>query len=116
MRNLAGKSAEAVGDTTLLIESSVNAVNNGTEITGQTAEAMKTLGEYTASVKKIMDDITESCKRQEEMADHINGDISRISGVVQSNSATAEESAAASEELSGQAGMLKELVGTFKLK
>lgn len=116
VRNLAGKSAEAVGDTTLLIESSVNAVNNGTEITGQTVEAMKTLGEYTASVKMIMDDITESCKRQEEMAEHINSDISRISGVVQSNSATAEESAAASEELSGQAGMLKELVGTFKLK
>lgn len=116
VRNLAGKSAEAVGDTTRLIESSVDAVNNGTEITGQTAEAMKTLGEYTTSVKKIMDDITESCNRQKEMAESINEDINRISGVVQSNSATAEESAAASEELSGQAGMLKELVGTFKLK
>lgn len=94
----------------------MDAVNSGTEITGQTAEAMKTLGEYTASVKKIMDDITASCNRQKEMAESVNSDINRISGVVQSNSATAEESAAASEELSGQAGMLKELVGTFKLK
>ena len=115
VRNLAGKSAEAVGDTTQLIESSVNAVNNGAEITGQTAEAMKTLDEYTTSVKQIVDDITESCKRQKEMAEQINSDINKISGVVQSNSATAEESAAASEELSGQAGMLKELVGKFKL-
>ena len=45
----------------------------------------------------------------------VDEDIYRISGVVQSNSATAEESAAASKELSGQAGVLKELVGTFKL-
>lgn len=45
----------------------------------------------------------------------ISYDISRISGVVQTNSATAEESAAASEELSGQAGILKQLIGTFKL-
>ncbi|MGN0688078.1 MAG: methyl-accepting chemotaxis protein [Oscillospiraceae bacterium] len=116
VRNLAGKSAEAVGDTTLLIQSSVDAVNSGAEITGQTAEAMKTLDEYTASVKRIVDDITLSCKSQKEMAEKINEDISKISGVVQSNSATAEESAAASEELSGQAGMLKELVGKFKLK
>lgn len=45
----------------------------------------------------------------------INEDINKISEVVQSNSATAEESAAASEGLSGQAGMLKELIVTFKL-
>ncbi len=116
VRNLAGKSADAVGDTTLLIESSVNAVNNGTEISVQTAEAMKTLAEYTTSVKQIVDGITESCEHQKKMAQAINSDINKISGVVQSNSATAEESAAAAEELSGQAEMLKELVGKFRLE
>ena len=35
--------------------------------------------------------------------------------MVQTNSATSEESAAASEELSGQAQMLKDLVANFKL-
>ncbi|MDR1736652.1 MAG: hypothetical protein LBR85_07290, partial [Oscillospiraceae bacterium] len=35
---------------------------------------------------------------------------------VQQNSATAEESAAASEEMSGQANMLEELISQFKLK
>ena len=38
-----------------------------------------------------------------------------ISGVIQTNSATAEESAAASEELSSQAQMLKDLVEKFHL-
>ncbi len=42
--------------------------------------------------------------------------VDQISGVVQTNSATAEESAAASEELSGQAEMLKDLVAEFKLR
>jgi methyl-accepting chemotaxis protein len=42
--------------------------------------------------------------------------VDQISSVVQTNSATAEESAAASEELSGQAQILKSLVGRFRLK
>lgn len=115
VRNLAVKSAEAVSDTARLIDSSVEAVSNGTEITEQTAGALKTLDENTIQLKKIVDNITESGHRQADMVIKINEDINRISDVVQSNSATAEESAAASEELSGQAGMLKELIGKFKL-
>ncbi|MBP1560074.1 MAG: methyl-accepting chemotaxis protein [Oscillospiraceae bacterium] len=115
VRNLAAKSAEAVSDTTSLIDSSIEAVNSGAKITEQTATAVKTLDEYTLAVKKIVDDITESGRRQADMVTRINEDIARIAGVVQSNSATAEESAAASEELSGQAGMLKELIGKFNL-
>ena len=115
VRNLAAKSAEAVKDTTRLIESSVSAVNSGTGITRETAEAIKTLDEYTLAVKRLVGEITSSGQQQEIMVSKINQDISRISGVVQSNSSTAEESAAASEELSGQAGMLKELIGRFNL-
>ena len=115
VRNLAGKSAEAVGDTTRLIESSVSAVNNGAGITEQTADAMITLNEYTMSVRQIVEGITESCAHQRDMVEQIHADITKISGVVQSNSATAEQSAASAEELSGQAETLKGLVGRFRL-
>ena len=115
VRNLAGKSAEAVNDTTKLIDSSIEAVNNGTEITEQTAGALKTLGDYTMKLKEIVNGITESGVKQADMVERINEDITKISGVVQSNSATAEESAAASEELSGQAGMLKNLISKFNI-
>ena len=115
VRTLAGKSQEAVANTTKLIESSVSAAGSGAEVTNQTAEAMKNLSEYTASVKQIVDGITESCNRQRDMVESISSDVTKISGVVQSNSATAEQSAAASEELSGQAETLKQLVGRFKL-
>lgn len=116
VRNLAAKSAEAVSDTAKLIGSSVDAANNGTAITEQTANSVKTLEEYALALKKIVDNITESGSRQTEMVEKIHEDINKISAVVQSNSATAEESAAASEELSGQAGMLKDLIGKFNLK
>ena len=42
--------------------------------------------------------------------------IEQISNVVQDNSATAEESAAASEELSAQAILLKDQIGKFHIK
>ena len=42
--------------------------------------------------------------------------MDQISSVVQTNSATAEESAAASQELSEQASTLKSLVAKFKLR
>lgn len=115
VRNLAAKSAEAVNDTTKLIDSSVEAVSSGSEITAQTADALNTLAEYTDQLKKIVEAIAESGAGQADMVIKINEDITKISNVVQTNSATAEESAAASEELSGQAGMLKKLIGTFKL-
>ena len=115
VRTLAGKSAEAVSNTTALIESSVQAAGSGAEITEQTVGAMKTLSEYTESVKEIVGGITESCRHQTVMVESIHSDIGKISAVVQSNSATAEQSAASSEELSGQADTLKELVSRFRL-
>ena len=116
VRNLAAKSAEAVKDTTQLIDRSAEAVVNGNEITERTAVSMQSLEEYTAQVKKIFDSIAQSGIRQQKRVEKINTEISSISAVVQSNSATAEQSAAASEELSGQAAMLKELIGSFRIE
>ena len=114
VRNLAAKSAEAAGDTTELIGRSVEAVTNGSEIMEQTVEAMQSLGEYTDSVRNIVEDIAESNKTQHDMVILINNDISHVSNVVQANSATAGECAAAAEELSGQAKILQDSIGRFK--
>ena len=115
VRNLAAKSADAVKDTTELIDRSAEAVVHGTEITGRTADSIKSLEDYTSQVSRIFDSIAESGDRQQERVEKINSEIGSISAVVQSNSATAEESAAASEELSGQAAMLSDLIGRFRL-
>ena len=116
VRNLASKSAEAAKDTTTLIEQSVTAVHNGTEIASETAVAMKHVGERTASVEEIVNKIASASEQQADMIEQVTVGVEQISSVVQNNSATAEESAASAEELSGQATMLKELIAMFKLR
>jgi methyl-accepting chemotaxis protein len=116
VRNLAGKSAEAAKDTTALIEDTVNAVSEGSTIARETADAIKAVVE---NAEEVVVSITEISKAFREQADSINQvtiGLDQISSVVQSNSATAEESAAASEELSGQASILQEEVDKFRLK
>ncbi|MBQ8568947.1 MAG: hypothetical protein IJ446_07000 [Oscillospiraceae bacterium] len=115
VRNLAGKTSEAVRVTTSLIENTVEAVDNGSAVTGETVEAMKSLSGYIVKAKSIMEHAAEIGVSQSQMVNEINSDIAQISQVVQSNSATAEQSAAASEELSGQAGNLSQLINKFNL-
>lgn len=115
VRNLAGKSAEAAKSTTALIESAINAINNGTKIADETAASLEAVVEQANVVSERIRDIAEASKAQSHAVEQVTIGVEQISAVVQTNSATAEESAASSEELSGQAQMLKDLVGKFKL-
>ncbi len=116
VRNLAAKSADAAKDTTALIEKTLTVVENGSLLTGKTQESLNSVvagaENVTADIKKISD----ASKEQELAINTIRDGISQISTVVQSNSATSEESAAASEELASQAQLLKRLIGSFRLK
>ncbi len=116
VRNLAAKSADAAKDTTQLIEKTLQVVENGSLLTGKTQESLNTVvagaENITADIKKISDASAE----QELAIGKIRDGIAQISTVVQSNSATSEESAAASEELASQAQLLKRLIGSFQLK
>ncbi len=116
VRNLAQKSAEAAKNTTALIEGTVTAVNNGTQIADETAKSLLSIVDDASRVTSMMLDIAKESKEQAVGADQISQGVEQISSVVQNNSATAEESAAASEELSGQAQLLKNLVSKFKLR
>ena len=116
VRNLAAKSAEAVNLTAELVNRSVDAVQEGMEITDQTAVAMSALGDSAKAVQGIVDEIASASAGQAEMVSRVNRDVVQVSNVIQSNSATAQQSAASSEELSGQAGMLKALISRFRLR
>ena len=116
VRNLASKSAEAAKNTTLLIQNSIKEVGNGTKIAGTTADALLQVVEHAQEVSTAVDHISQTSNQQANSINQVTIGVEQISAVVQTNSATAEESAAASEELSGQAQVMKELVGRFKLK
>lgn len=116
VRNLASKSADAAKNTTVLIESAIRAVDKGTEIAGQTGRSLQNVVEGAKKSAVLIAQISAASNEQASAVTQINQGIEQISAVVQTNSATSEESAAASEELSGQAQLLKDLVGHFKLK
>ena len=116
VRNLAAKSADAVKETTELIDKTLRMVESGSKLTDVTQESLHSVvagaGTVTSQIKLISD----ASQEQEVAINHIKDSICQISTVFQSNSATSEESAAASEELAGQAQILKSLIGRFQLR
>ena len=115
VRNLASKSADAAKNTTELIEHSISAVRKGTKIAGDTAESLEKIALQAAGVDNIIEEINEETSNQATAVLQINQGMEQMSEVVQTNSATAEQSAASSEEMNSQAQMLNELIGKFKL-
>jgi len=116
VRNLAAKSAESAKDTSTLIENSIQKSNLGMSIATETSESLKEVVERINRSAEIVTQIARSSDEQVNAISQINIGIDQVSQVIQQNSATAEQSAAASEEMSGQAAVLQELVRRFKLK
>ena len=116
VRSLAGKSAEASKNTSALIESSISAVAKGVKFAQETAQQMKVVGECASQTMEHIVEVSELSERQAHAMEQINQNVTQIAAVVAANSATAEESAAASEELSGQATILRELTTHFALR
>ena len=116
VRNLAAKSAEAAKNTTGYIQMSLDAVSNGVSIADETAKALQSIVEITHQVTELVSEISRASQDEARSISQVNQGVDQISSVVQTNSATAEQSAASSEELSGQAQVLKNLVGRFTFK
>lgn len=116
VRNLANKSQDASRQTTLLIENSTKAVERGVELTDETAETLSSVVESTRSAISYIETIAMDSEQQATALRQVNVGVDQISNVVQTNSATAEQSAAASQELRQQAGRLEKLVRCFTLR
>jgi methyl-accepting chemotaxis protein len=116
VRNLAGKSAAAVKETTSLIENTLAAIGNGSKMVSESEKSLAQIAQKADTVYKLIHEIAESSEVQAKSIGQINIGVNQISGVIQTNSATAEESAASSEELSAQAEMLHGLIRHFRLK
>ena len=116
VRNLAQRSAKSAQETTQLIEDSVSKVNNGTKIANQTA---KSLDEITTNVTQMTDligEIAAASNEQAEGIEQINTGLALIDNVTQTNTASAEESAAAAQDLSRRAGQMKQTLSGFTLR
>ena len=116
VRNLASKSAEAARDTGDMIQNSMEKAELGSQIAGETAESLKDIVTGISESSDLISEIAKSSEEQSLGISQINTGIDQVAQVVQQNSATAEQSAAASEEMSSQSTMLEELISQFKIK
>lgn len=115
VRALAGKSSAAAQETTVLLSQTVASMDEGVRAAQDTADSMLKVVNHADEMSKLIDGIANYTKEQDANTEEITRGIQQISTVVQTNVSTAEASAAASEELSGQALMLRELVAKFRL-
>ena len=115
VRNLANKSDQAAKATKSLIETSIAAVEEGSQAVGKVTGSLEQTSVYAGHVTEQMDVVVEAVEKQTDSITQVTEGVEQISSVVQTNSATAEESAAASQELSAEANSLKQLVEHFTL-
>jgi len=116
VRNLAAKSAEAAKDTETLIADSIKKAELGSRIADETAASLSEIVTGIGESSKLVVEIARSSEEQSDAIAHINKGIDDVAQIVRQNSATADQSAAASQEMSGQSIMLEELISRFKLK
>jgi methyl-accepting chemotaxis protein len=115
VRNLAVRSAAAVSETTRMVEQSIRDIQEVNATAQKTGDQLNGIAGNANKVADFLGEIAASSSEQAKAMGQINGGLDQIDQVTQSNTASAEQSASASEELSGQAQQLKVMVGRFQL-
>ena len=116
VRNLAAKSAAAAKETAALLGESQGKFALGTHITRLTQESLEKVSALAIKSESILEEINQNALKQSSAIADINQSISHISGEVQSNLLMTQQSAAAAQDMSAQAGMLERIVSRFTLR
>ena len=113
--NLAAKTTESSKQTAELITDCLNKIKSAMTCADSTSKCLKDIVENSEQISKAFNSISADTKEQADKSSRIKLEISNISDVVQTNSATAEETAAATQELSEQAKNLSKLISRFRV-
>ena len=116
VRNLALKSSAAVNEISGMVEDVLARIQQGVKLTEQSTREFQEINAGTGRITSVLEELNSTIQEQVEALKQVDVSMEQIEVVTQSSSATAEESAAAAEELEGQAVMLNEQVGRFKLR
>ncbi len=116
VQSLANKSSLAAKDITKLIETSMELVQHGTDLSNDTTKALAAGVTGSQTSANLVQRIADSAQQQAESLDQLTRGVEQIASVVQTNAATSEKSATSAEELNTQAGELKESVQRFQLR
>ena len=116
IRKLAEDSSVAVKNTEILIEDSINNVNDGKNVADEASEALSSVVGKAKEAVELIGTIAELTEQGAMAISEVYNGIDQIAEVVESNTAISEESAAASEELSSQSESLQNMIDKFKLR
>ncbi|HON79729.1 MAG TPA: methyl-accepting chemotaxis protein [Spirochaetota bacterium] len=115
VRNLAQRSSGAAKEIGGLINDSVDKVDKATELANKSGEALREIVQAVKNVGEIVNEITTASEEQKNGIDQINVAVMELDNMTQQNSALVEETASASEEMSGQAQGIMEMMEKFKI-
>lgn len=115
VRSLAGRSAAAAKEIKGLIDDSVEKVESGARQVDEAGHAMEEIVSQVQRVNDLINEISSATREQASGIGQVNIAVAQIDQTTQQNAALVEQSAAAADSLSGQAGRLAEAVGVFKL-
>jgi len=115
VRNLAAKSANAAKETGEMIQNSMDKAQLGSRIAGETASSLTEIVSGINESNRFVNEIARASEGQSVSIGQINTGIDQVAQTIQRNTATAQESAAASQEMSSQASLLQDMISQFKL-
>jgi methyl-accepting chemotaxis protein/methyl-accepting chemotaxis protein-1 (serine sensor receptor) len=115
VRNLAQRSAQAARDTTALIEGAIASSSEGSQRVAQAADSFAAITERVTQVKRLVDNVSVASGQQAHGIEQVLQGIRQMEKVTQTTAATAEESAAASDQLNAQAGVTMRLVERLEM-
>lgn len=115
VRSLAVKCGEASKKTSDLVNECVEAITNAKDCADATFGSLSGVVTDSSEISEAFQNIANDTMEQAHKSKRIQAEVTNISDVVHTNSATAEETAASTAVLSEQAVNLKELIENFKI-
>lgn len=110
VRNLAQRSTQSAKDTTELIENNISLSEQGANLAKEVSNSIEEIDTQSAKVSELLDEISVATNEQSIGIQQIHVAISQIEDVMQSGAQTADETAAASQELFAQTSAMNDVV------
>jgi methyl-accepting chemotaxis protein len=116
VRNLAARAAEAVKETTVSVDKTVESIESGNHAAEATASQLEEIVGGVGKVATFLEEIAQASREQAQAVSQVTEGLDQIDQVTQANTASAEESASAAEELASQAQHLQQMISQFTLE